>query len=66
MRIDGELVRVTMPRSNWREFHKGQDEVLVKTMHGVALFEDQALSSPRGHIRERLRAFAGHLSGRTR
>lgn len=37
MRLDGELVRGDGAAVNWREFHAGGHEVLVKTLRGVGL-----------------------------
>jgi phosphoribosyl-dephospho-CoA transferase len=37
MRLDGELVRDDGAAVNWRELHGGSDQVLVKTIDGVAL-----------------------------
>lgn len=37
MRLDGELVRDDGAAVNWRELHAGADQVLVKTIGGVAL-----------------------------
>ncbi|WP_225118496.1 malonate decarboxylase holo-[acyl-carrier-protein] synthase [Bradyrhizobium sp. BRP22] len=37
MRIDGELVRDDGAAVNWRELHAGAEQVLVKTIGGVAL-----------------------------
>lgn len=37
MRLDGEVVREDGAAVNWREFHSGAREVLVKTIEGVAL-----------------------------
>jgi phosphoribosyl-dephospho-CoA transferase len=39
MRIDGELVREDGAAVNWREFHAGSDQVLVKRIDGVGLFD---------------------------
>ena len=39
MRLDGELVRDDGAAVNWREFHAGAREVLVKTVGGVALLD---------------------------
>jgi len=39
MRLDGEIVRDDGAAANWREFHAGAREVLVKTMGGVALVD---------------------------
>jgi phosphoribosyl-dephospho-CoA transferase len=37
-RLDGELVRIeTNVAANWRELHAGADQILVKTIAGVAL-----------------------------
>jgi phosphoribosyl-dephospho-CoA transferase len=37
MRLDGEVVRDDGAAVNWRELHAGADQVLVKTIGGVAL-----------------------------
>lgn len=37
MHLDGEVVRDDGAGVNWRELHRGAREVLVKTMHEVAL-----------------------------
>ncbi|MDM0015225.1 malonate decarboxylase holo-[acyl-carrier-protein] synthase [Variovorax sp. J22P168] len=37
MRLDGELIREDGAGVNWREFGRGSDEVLVKSMAGVRL-----------------------------
>lgn len=37
MRLDGELVRGDGAAVNWRELHAGADQLLVKTIDGVAL-----------------------------
>jgi phosphoribosyl-dephospho-CoA transferase len=37
MRLDGELVRDDGAAVNWRELHARADQVLVKTIDGVAL-----------------------------
>lgn len=42
MRLDGELVRGDGAAVNWREFHDGSREVLVKTVRGVGLIERSA------------------------
>lgn len=39
MRLDGELVRGDGAAVNWREFHAGSQELLMKTMRGVGLIE---------------------------
>jgi phosphoribosyl-dephospho-CoA transferase len=39
MRVDGEVVRYDGAAVNWREFHAGAREILVKTLDGVALIE---------------------------
>ncbi|MEJ1963133.1 MAG: malonate decarboxylase holo-[acyl-carrier-protein] synthase [Gammaproteobacteria bacterium] len=41
MRLDGELIRLDGAAVNWREFHSGASEVLVKTVCAVALLEPQ-------------------------
>jgi len=38
MRLDGELMRDDGAAVNWREFHAGAHEVLVKHIDGVGLF----------------------------
>ena len=43
MRLDGELVRDDGAAVNWREFHAGAREVLVKTIGGVALLDRRAI-----------------------
>lgn len=37
MRLDGEFVRADGAAVNWREFHEGAGDLLVKTLHGVSL-----------------------------
>ena len=37
MRLDGELIRDDGAAVNWREFHAGAREILVKTIGGVAM-----------------------------
>jgi phosphoribosyl-dephospho-CoA transferase len=39
MRLDGELMRADGVAVNWREFHTGARELLVKTTDGVALLD---------------------------
>lgn len=39
MRLDGELIRDDGAAVNWREFHTGAREILVKTVGGVALLD---------------------------
>jgi phosphoribosyl-dephospho-CoA transferase len=39
MRLDGELVRDDGAAVNWREFHAGARDVLVKTVGGVGLLD---------------------------
>jgi phosphoribosyl-dephospho-CoA transferase len=39
MRLDGELVRADGAAVNWRELHTGARDVLVKTIHGAAVFQ---------------------------
>ena len=39
MRLDGELMRGDGAAINWREFHTGAREVLVKSIDGVALLD---------------------------
>ena len=41
MRLDGELIRDDGAAVNWREFHAGAREILVKTVGGVALLDTQ-------------------------
>ena len=38
-RLDAELVREDGAAANWREFHAGAREILVKTLGGVALVD---------------------------
>lgn len=45
MRIDGELVREDGAAVNWREFHAGSDQVLVKRIDGVGLFDRRRFAS---------------------
>lgn len=37
MRLDGEFIRSDGAAANWREFHEGSAEILVKSLRGVAL-----------------------------
>jgi phosphoribosyl-dephospho-CoA transferase len=39
MRLDGALAREDGAAVNWREFHAGAKEILVKTVSSVALIE---------------------------
>jgi phosphoribosyl-dephospho-CoA transferase len=39
MRIDGELVNDDGAAVNWREFHSGVREVMVKTISGIAMLD---------------------------
>lgn len=39
MRLDGEFVRDDGAAVNWREFHAGAHQILVKTVGGVALVD---------------------------
>ena len=39
MRLDGELVRDDGAAANWREFHAGAREILLKTISGIALLD---------------------------
>ncbi|KQV70174.1 malonate decarboxylase holo-[acyl-carrier-protein] synthase [Rhizobium sp. Root1220] len=39
MRLDGEFIRYDGAAVNWREFHAGAREVLVKTASGTALLD---------------------------
>ena len=39
MRLDGELIRDDGAAVNWREFHAGVREILVKSVGGVALLD---------------------------
>ena len=39
MRLDGELIRDDGAAVNWREFHAGAREILIKTVGGVALLD---------------------------
>ena len=45
MRLDGELVRDDGAAVNWREFHAGQREILIKTAAGVALLQTRRFVS---------------------
>ena len=48
MRLDGELVRDDGAAVNWREFHAGAREILVKTIDGVALLDREPLPAREG------------------
>lgn len=39
MPIDGEFIAAAGVAVNWREFHQCRSQVLVKTLHGVQMFE---------------------------
>ena len=39
MRIDGEFIRYDGAAVNWREFHVGGRDILVKTIDRVAVFD---------------------------
>jgi phosphoribosyl-dephospho-CoA transferase len=39
MRLDGEFVRDDGAAVNWREFHAGAPQILVKTVGGIALLD---------------------------
>lgn len=39
MRLDGELIRTDGAGVNWREFHSGAPQLLMKTVSGVSLIE---------------------------
>ena len=41
MRLDGEVIRNDGAAVNWREFLAGAQEVLVKTISGVALIKTE-------------------------
>jgi phosphoribosyl-dephospho-CoA transferase len=45
MRLDGELMRDDGAAVNWREFHTGARELLVKTTDGVALLANDFVSN---------------------
>jgi phosphoribosyl-dephospho-CoA transferase len=47
MRLDGELMREDGAAVNWREFHAGAGEVLVKSIEGVGLLERDLFISGR-------------------
>jgi phosphoribosyl-dephospho-CoA transferase len=47
MRLDGELMRDDGAAVNWREFHAGAGEVLVKHIDGVGLFGRDHFTSRR-------------------
>jgi phosphoribosyl-dephospho-CoA transferase len=47
MRIDGELMREDGVAVNWREFHAGASQVLVKSIDGIRLFDRQQFISGR-------------------
>ncbi len=49
MRLDGELMRADGAAVNWREFHAGTDQLLVKTIGCVALLDrDRFISGAMG------------------
>lgn len=45
MRLDGELMREDGAAVNWREFHAGAAEVLIKRIDGVALVDRRQFMS---------------------
>jgi phosphoribosyl-dephospho-CoA transferase len=45
MRLDGELMREDGAAVNWREFHAGAGEVLVKSIDGVGLLDKELFAS---------------------
>jgi phosphoribosyl-dephospho-CoA transferase len=47
MRLDGELMRADGAAVNWREFHAGAGEVLVKSIEGVRLLDRDLFISGR-------------------
>jgi phosphoribosyl-dephospho-CoA transferase len=47
MRLDGELMRDDGAAVNWREFHSGAGEVLVKSIDGVGLLDRDLFISGR-------------------
>jgi phosphoribosyl-dephospho-CoA transferase len=47
MRLDGELMREDGAAVNWREFHAGTSEVLIKRLDGVALRDRNLFMSGR-------------------
>jgi phosphoribosyl-dephospho-CoA transferase len=47
MRLDGELMRADGAAVNWREFHAGAGEVLVKSIEGVRLLDRDLFFSGR-------------------
>ncbi|MGM4902797.1 malonate decarboxylase holo-[acyl-carrier-protein] synthase [Tardiphaga sp. 866_E4_N2_1] len=47
MRLDGELMREDGPAVNWREFHGGTAQVLVKSLDGIALVDRYRFRSGR-------------------
>ena len=47
MRLDGELMRDDGAAVNWREFHAGAREVLVKSIDGVVLLDRSLFISGR-------------------
>jgi phosphoribosyl-dephospho-CoA transferase len=47
MRLDGELMRDDGAAVNWREFHSGAGEVLVKSINGVGLLDRDLFISGR-------------------
>jgi phosphoribosyl-dephospho-CoA transferase len=47
MRLDGELMREDGAAVNWREFHSGAGEVLVKDIEGIRLLDRELFISGR-------------------
>jgi phosphoribosyl-dephospho-CoA transferase len=47
MRLDGELMREDGAAVNWREFHAGAGEVLVKDIEGIRLLDRELFISGR-------------------
>jgi phosphoribosyl-dephospho-CoA transferase len=47
MRLDGELMREDGAAVNWREFHAGAGEILVKGIEGVRLLDRDLFISER-------------------
>lgn len=47
MRLDGELMREDGAAVNWREFHDGTSEVLIKRLDGAALLDRNLFMSGR-------------------
>ena len=47
MRLDGELMRENGAAVNWREFHAGTSEVLIKNLDGVGLLDRNLFISGR-------------------